>query len=131
MATREYVNPSTLLAPPGPYSQVVRAGDLVFVSGQVGADSDNQLIGPGIAEQCDQALRNVRSALEAVGLGLEHVVKLTLFVVYPEDLPELAPHMDRSFPEFFGNGYPASSLVIVQRLFAPELRIEIEAIAHV
>ncbi|MFT4212058.1 MAG: RidA family protein [Microbacterium sp.] len=125
-----FVDPDALLAPPGPYSQVVRAGQLAFVSGQVGADADGTLVGPGIAAQCTQALANVGVALEAVGLGLGHVVKLTIFVASADDLEELVPHMDELFPRLFPAGFPASSLVIVQRLFGPDLRIEIEAVAH-
>ncbi|WP_396656066.1 RidA family protein [Microbacterium sp.] len=125
-----FTNPETLLAPPGPYSQVAQVGDLVFVAGQVGADRDDVLAGPGVAEQCDQALRNIRTALESVGLGLANVVKVTIFVPYADDLDELVAHMDRVFPDFFPEGFPASTLVLVQRLFDPALKIEIEAVAH-
>lgn len=125
-----FINPDTLLTPPGPYSHVARVGDLVFVSGQVGADRQNVLVGPGIAAQAEQAIVNIRTALEAVGLGLDNIAKVTIFVPYPEDLGELVAHMDRTFPVHFPRGYPASSLVIVQRLVDPALRIEIEAVAH-
>ncbi|MFJ3473422.1 RidA family protein [Microbacterium maritypicum] len=126
----EFSNPDTLLDPPGPYSQVVRVGDLVFVSGQVGSTNDGVLVGPGVNEQCDQALRNIGLALESVGLTLDHVAKVSLYVAYPEDMGSLVPHMDESFPNFFTNGFPASTLTIVQRLFDPGFRIEIDAIAH-
>lgn len=125
-----FTNPPTLLRPPGPYSQVARVGDLVFVSGQVGATADGVLVGDGVGEQADQALVNIRTALESVGLNLDNVAKVTIYVAYPEDLDELVPHMDRVFPDFFPRGFPASTLVIVQRLFDPALRIEIEAVAH-
>ncbi|MFT4083170.1 MAG: RidA family protein [Nocardioides sp.] len=125
-----FSDPETLVSPPGPYSQVVRVGDLVFVSGQVGVDSDGVLRGDGILEQADQALTNVRLALESQGLGLRHVVKVTIFLAHPDDLEALVPHMDRVFPALFPAGCPASSLVIVQRLVDAALRIEIEAIAH-
>ena len=127
---RSFVNPSTLLDPPGPYSQVVRVGELAFVSGQVGADSANVLVGPGVAEQAGQAITNIASALESVGLGLEHVVKVNIYVPYAEDLDELVPYMDQAFGAFFTDGYPASTLVMIDRLFDPALRIEIEAVAH-
>jgi len=123
-------NPSTLLPPPGPYSQVVRAGDLAFVSGQVGADATGELVGPGIPEQATQALENISLALAEVGMSLADVVKLTIFVADAADLATLVPHMDALFPARFPAGLPASSLVIVQRLFDPALRIEIEAIAR-
>ncbi|WP_040167901.1 RidA family protein [Microbacterium gorillae] len=125
-----FTNPSGLLTPPGPYSQVARVGDLVFVSGQVGADAENVLVGESVSAQADQAFRNVAVALAGVGLGLEHIAKVTIFVPYPDDLPELVAHMDDVFPALFPRGYPASSLVVVQRLVDPRLRIEIEAVAH-
>jgi enamine deaminase RidA (YjgF/YER057c/UK114 family) len=126
-----FTNPDTLLTPPGPYSQVAQVGDLVFVSGQVGADRENNLVGPGIGEQCEQALRNIRTALESVHLTLDNVVKVTIYVPYPDDMEELVPHMDRVFPDHFPNGFPPSTQVIVQRLVDPGLKIEIEAVAHV
>jgi len=125
----EFLNPSGLLTPSGPYSQVARVGELVFVSGQVGADVD-RVVADGIAAQCDQALRNVDAALRAVGLDLGHVAKLGIFVAHPEDLPLLVEHMDATFPGLFPDGFPASSLLVVRQLFRSELRIEIEAVAH-
>ncbi|MDN3310196.1 RidA family protein [Microbacterium oryzae] len=130
MTTPIFENPATLLTPPGPYSQVVRVGELAFVSGQVGATADGRLVGQGVAAQCDQALANVAAALDAVGLTLGDIVKLTIFVASADDMAELVPHMDVTFPRLFPGGLPASSLVIVERLFEPALRIEIEAIAH-
>ncbi|GMM97679.1 RidA family protein [Microbacterium luteum] len=128
--TRRAVNPATLLSPPGPYSQVVRSTDVAFVSGQVGAGIDGELVGPGIVEQTVQAVSNIGSALTAVGLELADVVKLTIFLAYADDLDDLVPYMDAAFPALFTKGLPASSLVFVNRLFDPSLRIEIEAIAH-
>ncbi|NLB46638.1 MAG: RidA family protein [Microbacteriaceae bacterium] len=127
---RRFVNPSTLYTPPGPYSQVVRVGDLAFVAGQVGMNHAGVLAGSGITVQAGQAIKNIASALESVGLGLAHVVKVTIFVPYAEDLDELVPYMDAAFGDFFTGGYPASSLLVIDRLFDPELRIEIEAVAH-
>lgn len=126
----DFRNPPTLLNPPGPYSHVVRAGELAFVSGQVGADASGVLVGRGIREQAKQALENIRLALAEVRLGLADIVKVTIFVPYADDLDELVPYMDTAFPALFPRGLPASSLVIVQRLFDPALRIEIEAIAR-
>nr|WP_279550661.1 RidA family protein [Leucobacter weissii] len=116
--------------PPGPYSQVVAVGPLAFVSGQVGGGPDGESVGPGIVAQTRQAVANIGAALDAVGLGLEHVVKLTIFVVDEKDLDELVPYMDRAFPLAFPGGLPANSLVLVRRLIDPGLRIEIEAVAH-
>lgn len=130
VSERRFSNPTSMSAPLGPYSQVVGVGDLAFVSGQVGMRPDGELAGPGIIEQTRQALENVALALEGVGMTLDHVVKVTLFVVHPEDLDELVPYMDEEFPQHFTAGLPASTLVFVDRLFDPALRIEVEVVAH-
>lgn len=127
---RRFINPSTLYTPPGPYSQVVHVGDLAFVAGQVGMNTESVLVGASVTEQAGQAIKNVAAALDSVGLGLQHVAKVTIFVPYAEDLDELVPYMDETFSDLFPDGLPASTLVIVDRLFDPALRIEIEAIAH-
>lgn len=130
MNHRSFVNPSTLVTPPGPFSHVVRVGDLAFVAGQTGCDASGTLVGPGVVEQARQAVANIRDALEAVDLALTHIVKVTLFLAYESDLDELVPYMDEEFPQHFSAGLPPSTLVVVNRLFAPEMRIEIEVVAH-
>lgn len=125
-----FMNPSGLVAPPGPFSHVARCGDLVMLAGQTGVDADGRLVDGGIVAQAAQAMANIAIALASQGLGLEHIIKVTIYVTHAEDLDELVPYMDRAFPELFPGGFPASTLVVVQRLFAPEMRIEIEASAH-
>lgn len=130
MIAIHHSNPAALLTPPGPYSQVSRAGDLVFVAGQTGNDADNVLAGPGIAVQAEKALGNLRLALQSESLDLDRVVNLRIYVAGAEHLDELFPYMGEAFSRLFPAGPPSSTLLVVERLAAPELRIEIDAIAH-
>ncbi|NUR97096.1 MAG: hypothetical protein HOV67_17785, partial [Kribbellaceae bacterium] len=87
---REIVRSPGLPQPLGPYSPVVRAGDLLFVSAQAGVDpATGHVPEGGVAAECRQALANLASALEAAGSGLGRVVRTTLFYTDLADLPEI------------------------------------------
>lgn len=107
-----------------PYSQAIRTGDFVFVSGQVPLDPDGRLVAGGIAEQTARSLANVGAILEAAGSGLANVVKTT---VYMTDLSEFG-EMNAIYAEAFGSHAPARATVQVAALPAGA-RVEIDAIA--
>lgn len=112
-------------APPvGPYSPAVGAGDFVFVSGQIALDTDGKIAGYTPKDQARKALENLRATLEAAGLGLQDVVKTTIFL---SDMDEFAA-VNEVYGEFFAEPYPARSTVEVARL-PKDLHVEIEAIA--
>ena len=112
--------------PVGPYSQAVWAGDLVFCAGQVGLDpKTGRLVTGGTIPELRQALANLDAVLTAVGLGLDVVVKTTLFLV---DLAD-GPAVNALYAEIFTAPYPARSTVQVAALPAGA-RVEIEAIAR-
>jgi reactive intermediate/imine deaminase len=104
----------------------VRAGNLIFVSGQVARNGAGETVGPGdIRVQTRQALENVKAVLEAAGATMDDIVKVTVFVI---DVTQLAAiHEVRA--EYFKRDYPASTLVEVKSWVSPDLMIEIEAIA--
>lgn len=104
----------------------VRAGNLIFVSGQVARNGAGETVGPGdIRVQTRQVLENVKAVLEAAGATMDDIVKVTVFVI---DVTQLAAiHEVRA--EYFKRDYPASTLVEVNSLVSPDLMIEIEAIA--
>jgi 2-iminobutanoate/2-iminopropanoate deaminase len=97
---------------------------VLHLSGQVGIRPDGTT-SLDFAEQCDQALVNLRAVLNAAAMTPEHVAKLTCFVVGPQPLAALYDARRRHLP----NVAPASTTLIVQGLAAPEWLIEIEAIA--
>ncbi|MDX6568520.1 MAG: 2-iminobutanoate/2-iminopropanoate deaminase [Gaiellales bacterium] len=108
----------------GPYSQAVRLGDLLFVSGQGGLDAaTGTLASGGFAGQARQAFTNVARVLEAAGSDLGQVAKLTVFMANADDFPAL----NELFAEFFPSAPPTRSVPIVQ--LPRGLLISIEAIA--
>ena len=111
---------------PSGFSPVTRAGDMVFVSGQVSVDAEGNLVGQGDAHaQSVQCLSNVDHALRVAGANRADVTKITAFLVNPEDYPAYA----RARLDFFGDPGPASSTVFISGLVDPEYLVEIEAIA--
>ena len=113
-------------APVSHYCHVVRAGDLVWVSGTVGMDEKGH-VPEDVVEQFDLALRNFDACLKAAGAGPEHVVKVTVFLTDIDDRSRINPARQR----YFGEHRPASTLVEVSALVLPELKVEIEAQAVV
>jgi 2-iminobutanoate/2-iminopropanoate deaminase len=118
---------------PDPYepyllSQAIRAGDLLFVSGQAGYDHDGQIVPGGFDAQIAQAFANLERALLAGGASLAEVVKVTIFVTdMASNFSTVVEHRRRHFTP----PYPADSIVEVAGLYTPEAQIEIEAIAVV
>jgi len=112
--------------PFGIFSQGVKVGNLVFVSGQIAKNANDEVVGKGdIRAQTRQCIENLKAVLEAGGATLGNVVKVTVFVTDMEHLK--AVHEVRA--EYFKEKYPASTLVEVSRLTDQDCMIEIEAIA--
>ena len=109
----------------GPYSQAVRAGGFVFISGQLGLDPQTKQLADGVQSQTKQALNNLKAILESQGLTLDHVVKTTVFLQRMDDFAA----MNEVYATFFASHPPARSTVEVARLPLGGL-VEIEAIAH-
>ena len=97
--------------PVGPYSPVVRAGEWLVCSGQVGL-RDGALVEGGVQAEVHQALANLRDLLEGQGASLGHVVKTTVFLT---DLADFGP-MNKVYAEAFGDHRPARSTVVVAAL---------------
>lgn len=130
MTTPSYSNPPALVPPVGPYSHLSRTGDLVYLAGQTGIDAAGDPVGDDVASQAAQAMENIRLALESQGLGLENVMKLTTYVAGADQLPGIIEYMDEAFPRLFPGGCPPNTLLAIQQLVVPGLRVEIEAVAH-
>lgn len=109
----------------GAYSPAIRAGNLLFVSGQIPVDpASGNLVSGDIAAQAEQVMRNVTALLTAAGLGFEHVVKTT---VYLADMNEFAA-MNDVYSRFIADPPPARATVQVARL-PRDVRIEVDCIA--
>lgn len=111
----------------GPYSQAIKAGGLVFVSGQIPTDpATGQFVAGGIKEQTEQVLNNLSAVLSAAGSSLEQVVKTTVFLA---DMAEFAA-MNEVYARFFTGDAPARATVAAAGL-PRDARVEIEAVGLV
>jgi 2-iminobutanoate/2-iminopropanoate deaminase len=122
----ERISPPGVPAPRGPYSPAVRAGDFIFVSGQVPVDpATQQVVSGDIRQETRQTLKNVQSVLEGCGATLGDVVKCCVYLADGKDFAG----MNEVYAEFFGEARPARSTVACQ--FAiPGIKVEIDAIAY-
>lgn len=110
-----------------PLSQAIRAGSLIFVSGQVALDPETkQFVGPDITAQTQRVLENLRNVLEAGGSSLDRVVKVTAFLCDMSDFEAF----NQIYMTFFEHWRPARSTVQVAGLAGP-YTVEVEAIASV
>ena len=110
----------------GPYSQAVESGGLVFCSGQIGLDpASGQLVAGGTVAEAERVLQNLAAVLAAAGLGLEHVVRTTVYLV---DLADFAAVND-VYARFVRAPFPARATVGVAAL-PRGARVEIDAIAR-
>jgi len=109
----------------GPYSHGVWAGDLLFLSGQTPIDPATAALAPGgIAEQTEQAFRNLEAVVTDAGLSMDDVVKTTVFLTTMADFPE----MNAVYATHFAGPFPARSTVAVAAL-PLGARVEIELVA--
>jgi len=110
----------------GPYSQAVKAGGFLFISGQIPLDpATGEVVQGETAAQADRVLQNIRGILDDSGATLQDVVKTTIFLV---DMNDFAA-VNEVYGRYFATEPPARTTVQVSRL-PKDVRIEIEAIAH-
>lgn len=122
---REIVKTGAAPAAIGPYSQAIKAGGIVFLSGQIPLDpTSGEMVAGDIQVQTRQVLTNIKAVLSAAGSSLERVVKTTVFLTNMDDFPK----MNEVYGEFFSTAPPARSTVEVRRL-PRGAAVEIEAIA--
>jgi 2-iminobutanoate/2-iminopropanoate deaminase len=128
VASREEIRVPGQAEPISHYTDAVRVGDLLFVSGCVPVDSEGRLVGgDDVVAQAQQAFANVGAVLDAGGSSFGDVAKVTVFLTDVDDRTKINPVRQ----DFFGEARPASTLVEVSRLAIPGAKIEVEAVAVV
>jgi 2-iminobutanoate/2-iminopropanoate deaminase len=107
-----------------PYSKAVRAGDFVFLSGQVPMGADGTVVAGGIEAQTKQSIENIKAILASLGLELKDVVKATAWLADTRDFAAF----NRVYAQYFGAALPARSCVRSDMVI--DCKVEIEAIAY-
>ena len=109
----------------GPYSQAVRAGDMLFTSGQLGLNPETGVLAEGVRAQADQALKNLGAILHEAGLDYKDVIKTVVFIKNMADFKTV----NEVYAQYFTANYPARSCVEVAALPMDGL-VEVECVAR-
>ncbi|MEM2153418.1 MAG: RidA family protein [Nitrososphaeria archaeon] len=122
--SKDIIRTKNAPTPIGPYSQAIKAGNFLFISGQGPIDpkTGKKIVGD-IKEQTRQVLENIKSILEAAGLTLENVVKVNVYLKNINDFPK----MNEVYKEYFKTNPPARTTV--QAIPPADIDVEIDAIA--
>ncbi|MBP6010545.1 MAG: RidA family protein [Bacteroidia bacterium] len=113
-------------APIGPYSQAVKAGPFLYVSGQIALDpATGQLVTINIIREANQVMENIGAILRAAGLGYEHIVKTCIFLKDMNDFNTV----NEVYGEYFKGDFPARETVQVAKL-PKDVNVEISVIAY-
>jgi 2-iminobutanoate/2-iminopropanoate deaminase len=110
--------------PIGPYSQAVKVGNMVFVSGQIGIDTSGKITALKIKDETEQVMKNIKEILSAAGLDMDKIVKTTIYLTDLNNFNE----MNKVYSTFFTDNFPARETVEVAKL-PKNARIEISVIA--
>ncbi len=123
---RERINTDKAPAAIGPYSQAIKAGNLLYTAGQVGLDPQaGKLVEGGITEQTRRALENIKAILEAAGTSLDRVVKSTVFLT---DMGNFAA-MNEVYRQYFGEAAPPARTTVQVAGLPLGALVEIECVA--
>jgi 2-iminobutanoate/2-iminopropanoate deaminase len=123
----ERISPPGAPAPRGPYSPAVRAGDYIFISGQISVDplSDKTMLGD-VQSETRQVLTNIKNILEGCGASMADVVRCGVYLINATDFKP----MNEIYAEFFGSAKPARTTIIVAALPLKDAKVEIDAVAY-
>ena len=121
---KEIIRTGSAPAAVGAYSQAVRAGELLFISGQLGIDPESGKLVEGIGPQVDRAMKNIKGIVEAAGADMESIVKVTVLLKSIDDFKT----MNEIYSGYFSADFPARAAFQVAALPLGGL-VEIEAVA--
>lgn len=124
VAERQEIRVYGLSEPISHYTDAVRFGDLLFVSGVAPLDKTGRVTSDDVVEQATTVFENMEAILEASNATFDDVLKVTVFLTDVNDRTKVNPVRQR----YFGNARPASTLIGVAKLALPEMKIEIEAV---
>ena len=125
-AARQEFRVDGLAEPISHYTDAVRFGDFLFISGVAPLDQDGKLVGEGdVLAQANQVFDNLEKVLTAAGASFSDIVKVTVFLTDVRDRTVINPVRQKQF----GSARPASTLIGVSELAIPGMKIEIEAVA--
>ena len=123
---KKVINTEKSPRPGSTWSQAVKSGNFVFLSGNTGLDPvTRKVVEGGIKEQATQALTNIKNVLEAAGTSLENVVNITLFLRNIDDLEKF----NEVYGKFFKKDFPARITIEANRLPLPNILLEVGVIA--
>ena len=130
---RQILNPSVAPKPIGAYSMVsrVKAGELVFVAGQLALDKDGNLVGKeNVSAQVRQVYQNIGLVLEGVGASFVNIVEMTTYLTSPEFIEPFYNTRQEFFKEIYPReDFPPNTLLVISQLVRKEFLVEISAIA--
>ncbi|NLR65157.1 RidA family protein [Chitinophaga varians] len=123
---KQIINTNQAPAPIGPYNQAVKAGNILYVSGQIPLDpATGELVKSGITDEAHMAMKNLQAVLKEAGLTFDAVVKTTIFLTDMNDFPKV----NEVYGSYFTGNYPARETVQVAGL-PKGVNVEISVIAH-
>ena len=122
----EAIDVPALCPPPEPYSYAIRAGDTLYLAGQVSLDTEGNVVGETIEDQARQVWQNIRDVLEAAGSSIADIVKVTYIM---QDVREIAAEIPIRKEVFAGRPYPAVTAMQAAALGLPGLKMEVDVIA--
>lgn len=124
----ERIDPPSMRKPDEYYTHLIRVGEWAYVAGQASVGLDGKIIGVGdVVAQTEEVFRQIRECLRTAGTDLDHVVKMTTYIVNPDHVQPVASVRSRLLRE--AKFRPASTLVVVSRLAKPEMLVEVECTA--
>ena len=125
MADRQEYMVDGLAPPISHYCDAVRFGDLLYIAGIPPTDKSGKVVGgDDVAEQTRQVFRNMKLVLDAAGASFADILKVTVYLLDVNDRTKINPVRK----EYFGNARPASTLIGINELAIPGMKVEIEAV---